>query len=102
MELVSGYSVLEVSVENPSSLIPWLCRKEISRSFQLPEKNYPDFALVVASAVQSGEVDRGIIICGSGIGATIVANKVNNCDILLPFYFSGNNWVVGVGYGLIL
>jgi len=38
--------------------------------------DYPDFALVVASAVQSGEVDRGIIICGSGIGATIVANKV--------------------------
>jgi ribose 5-phosphate isomerase B len=38
--------------------------------------DYPDFALRVASAVQSGDVDRGIVICGSGIGATIVANKV--------------------------
>ena len=45
MDLVSGYSVLEVSVENPGSLIPWLCRKEISRSSQLSEKNYPGFAL---------------------------------------------------------
>ncbi len=38
--------------------------------------DYPDFALGVASAVQSGDVDRGIVICGSGIGATIVANKI--------------------------
>ena len=38
--------------------------------------DYTDFALVVACAVQSGEVDRGIIICGSGVGATMVANKV--------------------------
>ena len=38
--------------------------------------DYPDFALSVATAVQSGRADRGIIICGSGVGATIVANKV--------------------------
>tara|TARA_B100000029_G_C17209236_1_gene827405 strand:+ start:180 stop:620 length:441 start_codon:yes stop_codon:yes gene_type:complete len=38
--------------------------------------DYPDFALSVASLIQSGRADRGIIICGSGIGATIVANKV--------------------------
>ena len=38
--------------------------------------DYPDFALSVASSIQSGRADRGIIICGSGIGATIVANKV--------------------------
>ncbi|MBF0608452.1 MAG: ribose 5-phosphate isomerase B [Candidatus Magnetobacterium sp. LHC-1] len=37
--------------------------------------DYPDFAASVASMVSSGEVDRGILICGSGIGMSIVANK---------------------------
>jgi ribose 5-phosphate isomerase B len=38
--------------------------------------DYPDFALAVAQAVASGEAARGIIICGSGVGACIAANKV--------------------------
>ncbi len=38
--------------------------------------DYPDIALSVAVAVQMRRVERGIIICGSGVGATIVANKV--------------------------
>jgi ribose 5-phosphate isomerase B len=38
--------------------------------------DYPDFAAAVARAVASGQAPRGIIICGSGIGACIVANKV--------------------------
>ncbi|MEW5762625.1 MAG: ribose 5-phosphate isomerase B [Bacillota bacterium] len=38
--------------------------------------DYPDFALPVAEAVARGEFDRGIIICGTGIGVSIVANKV--------------------------
>ena len=37
--------------------------------------DYPDYAAKVARAVQSGECDRGIIICGTGIGVSIVANK---------------------------
>ena len=37
---------------------------------------YPDFALPVAEAVAKGEYDRGILICGTGIGIGIVANKV--------------------------
>ncbi|MBF0537689.1 MAG: ribose 5-phosphate isomerase B [Nitrospirae bacterium] len=37
--------------------------------------DYPDFAAAVASMVSRGEVDRGILICGSGIGMSIVANK---------------------------
>jgi len=41
-----------------------------------PEDDYPDFAEAVARAVASGRVDRGIIICGSGVGACIAANKV--------------------------
>lgn len=38
--------------------------------------DYPDFALPVAEAVARGEYDRGILICGTGIGIGIVANKV--------------------------
>ena len=38
--------------------------------------DYPDFAKAVAEAVSSGRVHRGIIICGSGVGACIAANKV--------------------------
>ena len=37
--------------------------------------DYPDYASKVACAVQSGECERGIIICGTGIGVSIVANK---------------------------
>src|SRR5262245_51899446 len=37
--------------------------------------DYPDFAALVAKKVSSGEVDRGILICGTGIGMAISANK---------------------------
>lgn len=38
--------------------------------------DYNEYALAVAQAVASGEFDRGILICGTGIGMSIVANKV--------------------------
>lgn len=41
-----------------------------------PADDYPDFAQAVAREVASGRVERGIIVCGSGVGACIVANKV--------------------------
>ncbi len=37
--------------------------------------DYPDYAAKVAAAVSSGQVDRGILICGTGMGMCIVANK---------------------------
>lgn len=37
--------------------------------------DYPDYAKEVAVSVQSGECDKGILICGTGIGMSIVANK---------------------------
>ena len=39
--------------------------------------DYPDVAAVVAKRVAEGEVDRGILICGTGIGMAIAANKIN-------------------------
>lgn len=38
--------------------------------------DYPDYAFPVAEKVASGEFDRGILICGTGIGMSIAANKV--------------------------
>ena len=38
--------------------------------------DYPDIALLVAEAIVRGEYDRGILICGTGIGMCIAANKV--------------------------
>lgn len=38
--------------------------------------DYPDYALPVAEKVASGEFDKGILICGTGIGMSIAANKV--------------------------
>ncbi|MDZ5782753.1 ribose 5-phosphate isomerase B [Marinococcus luteus] len=39
--------------------------------------DYPDYAVPVAEKVTAGEVDRGILVCGTGIGMSIAANKVN-------------------------
>ncbi len=38
--------------------------------------DYPDLALAVAQAVQHGDAARGIVVCGSGVGASVAANKV--------------------------
>ena len=39
--------------------------------------DYPDYAAAVAQAVLDGRADRGIVVCGSGAGAAIAANKLN-------------------------
>lgn len=41
-----------------------------------PQDDYPDFAATVARDVAAGNGERGIIICGSGVGASITANKI--------------------------
>jgi len=38
--------------------------------------DYPDYAQSVAEAVMRGDAERGLIVCGSGVGASVVANKV--------------------------
>jgi ribose 5-phosphate isomerase B len=40
------------------------------------EDDYPDYVLLVTQAIISGQTERGILICGSGVGACIAANKV--------------------------
>ena len=59
--------------------------KELSQSYEVLDlgahtldaaDDYPDFSEAVARAVSSGEAQRGILICGSGVGTCIAANKI--------------------------
>ncbi|MGO9137749.1 MAG: ribose 5-phosphate isomerase B [Syntrophales bacterium] len=52
-----GYAVTDVGTDSPANV------------------DYPDFAAIVAQRVSAREFDRGILVCGSGVGMSIVANK---------------------------
>jgi ribose 5-phosphate isomerase B len=41
-----------------------------------PDDDYPDFVVPLAEAVAAGMVERGVAVCGSGVGASICANKI--------------------------
>ena len=45
-------------------------------TFSTDSVDYPDYAMKLASTITNGEADRGILLCGSGVGASIVANKI--------------------------
>ncbi len=77
--------------------------------------DYPDYALPAAEAVASGECERGILVCSTGIGVSIVANKVPGvrcahchdtyCAEFTRLHNDANvlalgEKVVGVGYAL--
>ena len=53
-------------------------------TYTLDSCDYPDFAGAAAKAVASGECDRGIVMCTTGIGVSIVANKISGirCALL--------------------
>jgi RpiB/LacA/LacB family sugar-phosphate isomerase len=54
-----GYTVLDLGVETA----------------EVPA-DYPDIAILVGSALRDGRAERGIVVCGSGVGACIAANKM--------------------------
>lgn len=55
----AGHEVIDFGADQPS-----------------PDDDYPDYVIPLARAVAQQEVDRGIAICGSGVGACVAANKV--------------------------
>lgn len=58
------------------------------------QDDYPDFVIPLAKAVASKDVDRGIAICGSGVGASIAANKMNGVRAaLINDHFSAHQGV---------
>jgi ribose 5-phosphate isomerase B len=55
----AGYEVIEFGDRQPQ-----------------PDDDYPDFIVPLARAIACGDLDRGVAICGSGVGASVAANKV--------------------------
>ncbi len=51
--------------------------------FDTTPSDYPDFARAVATAVIEGRAERGILVCGSGVGASVAANKVTGARAAL-------------------
>ncbi len=64
-------------------------------AFQLDNNDdYPDFVIPLAKAIVSKEVDRAIAICGSGVGASIAANKISGVRAaLINDHFSAHQGV---------
>ncbi|PKB78860.1 MAG: ribose 5-phosphate isomerase B [SAR202 cluster bacterium Io17-Chloro-G9] len=67
--------------ELKGQIVPWLKSighqvNDIGAYALDPDDDYPDFAAAVSRLVSNGDAERGILICGSGVGACITANKV--------------------------
>ena len=55
----AGYEVIEFGDRQPT-----------------PDDDYPDFVVPLAHAIARGDLERGVAVCGSGVGASVAANKV--------------------------
>src|SRR6185295_16984063 len=58
------------------ALMPGLEILDLGGDGSDPSDDYPDLSLAVGRAVARGEADRGLVVCGSGVGAAIAATKV--------------------------
>ncbi len=59
-----------------------------------PDDDYPDFVVPLAQAVAAGKVDRGVAVCGSGVGASVCANKIKGVRAgLIEDHFSARQGV---------
>ena len=59
-----------------------------------PDDDYPDFVIPLAQAVATGSVQRGVAVCGSGVGATVCANKIKGARAcLIQDHFSAKQGV---------
>ena len=59
-----------------------------------PDDDYPDYVVPLGQAVVAGKVDRGVAICGSGVGASVCANKVKGVRAcLIHDHFSAKQGV---------
>ena len=59
-----------------------------------PDDDYPDFVIPLARAVAAGTIERGVAVCGSGVGASVCANKVRGVRAaLIEDHFSARQGV---------
>ncbi len=75
--------------EAKKAVVDWLLRHShevIDKGTHSPDSvDYPDFAKAVAHSVAQGEAEQGILLCGSGVGVSIVANKIKGIRAALVF-----------------
>ena len=69
-------------LELKSQIIPWLRQAghdvvDVGAHSLDPADDFPDFAAAVGRTLMGGGADRGVMICGSGVGAAIASNKVS-------------------------
>lgn len=61
-------------------LVPWLTNHVVELidcgAHDAEASDFPDFAVAVGNAVLSGQADRGLLVCGSGVGVSVAANKM--------------------------
>jgi ribose 5-phosphate isomerase B len=64
-------------------------------AFELtPDDDYPDFVIPLGQAVAAGKVERGLAVCGSGVGAAVCANKIKGVRAcLIEDHFSAKQGV---------
>jgi ribose 5-phosphate isomerase B len=59
-----------------------------------PDDDYPDFVIPLGQAVAAGKVERGVAVCGSGVGASVCANKIKGVRAcLIEDHFSARQGV---------
>lgn len=59
-----------------------------------PDDDYPDFVIPLGEAVAAGQVERGVAICSSGVGASVCADKIHGIRaVLIPDNFSARQGV---------
>jgi ribose 5-phosphate isomerase B len=59
-----------------------------------PDDDYPDFVIPLGHAVAAGKVDRGVAVCGSGVGASVCLNKIKGVRAcLIEDHFSARQGV---------
>jgi len=59
-----------------------------------PQDDYPDYARYVGQAIQNGHAERGVLLCGSGVGASVAANKMKGVRAgLCHDYYSAHQGV---------
>ena len=87
-----GYELKEII--HPFLLLLKLEVKDFGAYSFDKDDDYPDFVLPLAKAVANKEIDRGIAICGSGVGASVAANKISGVRAaLITDYFSAHQGV---------
>ena len=77
--IASDHAGREMKEEIKSLLIKELSLEVVDMGTDTDESvDYPDFGIKVAEKVSKGEIGKGVLVCGTGIGMSIVANKFPN------------------------